>query len=141
MPAHVGADTGSGVRTAHGVGGAAFESLHQNRNRKGRRVGDEQVHVVGFAVELDHLTSSSVQTAASKAATFAQTSSRVPMRLSATYLSRSTPFIIVLVSDCRNSSNVDCCSRSRASSVVSAMHTTVCNPMVIASGSRPAGRA
>lgn len=40
-------------RTA--LGGAAFKPLHQSGDRQGGRIGNEQVHVVGFAVELDQL--------------------------------------------------------------------------------------
>ena len=46
----------AGAFTANGVGGAAaFESLHQGGAPQGGRVCDEQVHVVGFAVELSQL--------------------------------------------------------------------------------------
>jgi hypothetical protein len=55
VAAHPGADTGCGELMPHGVGGAAFGSLHEGGDRLGGRVGDEQVHVVGFAVELDQL--------------------------------------------------------------------------------------
>ena len=55
VSAHAGADTGAGIFTPHGVGGAAFEPLQQRRDRQGGRVVHERVHVVGFAVELDQL--------------------------------------------------------------------------------------
>ncbi len=55
MSAHAGADTGAGDLTAHRVGGATFEPLHQCGVRHSWRVGDEQVPVVGLAVEFDLL--------------------------------------------------------------------------------------
>ena len=55
MSAHAGADTGSGVFAPHGVGRAASEPLHGRGDGECGWVGDEQVHVVGFAVELDPL--------------------------------------------------------------------------------------
>ena len=42
-----------GEFAAHGVCGAAFESLNELRDRHGGWVSDEQVDVVGLAVELD----------------------------------------------------------------------------------------
>jgi hypothetical protein len=39
-------------RTAQAV---AFEPLDQRRDRQGWWIGDQQMHVVGFAVELDQL--------------------------------------------------------------------------------------
>ena len=55
MAAYAGADTRTGELAPDGVGGAAFEALGQNRNRQRGRVGDEQVQMVGFAVELNQL--------------------------------------------------------------------------------------
>jgi hypothetical protein len=55
VSAHACADTAPGVFAAHGVGCTPLEPLRQRRDRQGWRVGDEQVHVVGFAVELDQL--------------------------------------------------------------------------------------
>ncbi len=52
---------GAGGLARDAVGGAAFEALGENGDRQGGRVGDEQVHVVGFAVEFDELDSSSAQ--------------------------------------------------------------------------------
>ena len=63
MSAHAGADTRAGELAPDRMGGAAFETLHQDGDRQDGRVGDKQVHVVGFAVELDSSTSSSAQTA------------------------------------------------------------------------------
>jgi hypothetical protein len=51
----VGADTGLDVFAVHGVSRAALESLCQHGYRQCRRVGDEQVQVVGFAVEFHQL--------------------------------------------------------------------------------------
>jgi hypothetical protein len=48
-------DAGAGELAPGAVGGAVFEALGENGDRQGGRVGDEQVHVVGFAVELDQL--------------------------------------------------------------------------------------
>jgi hypothetical protein len=53
--AHVGADTAAGVFGAHRAGGTAFEPLRERRDGRGGRVVHEQVHVVGFAVELDSI--------------------------------------------------------------------------------------
>jgi hypothetical protein len=47
VAAHAGADTRTGE--------LAFEALHQGGDRQSGRVGDQQVHVVGLAVELDQL--------------------------------------------------------------------------------------
>lgn len=55
MSAHACADARAGVFAAYRVGGAAFESLNQGGDRQRGRVGDQQVHVVGFAVELDQI--------------------------------------------------------------------------------------
>jgi hypothetical protein len=55
VPGHTGANTRAGELAADRVGGATFEELGENRNRQGGRAGDEQVHVIGFAVELDQL--------------------------------------------------------------------------------------
>ena len=52
---HPGADTHPGVFAAHRVSGAALEALGENGNRQGGRVGDQQVRMVGLAVELDQL--------------------------------------------------------------------------------------
>ncbi len=43
------------VLAPHVAGRAAFEPLDQRRDRQGWWIGDQQMHVVGFAVELDHL--------------------------------------------------------------------------------------
>jgi hypothetical protein len=53
--AHAGADTGAGVFRSDRVGRVVFEPLNQRRDRQRRRVGHEQVHVVGFTVELHQL--------------------------------------------------------------------------------------
>jgi hypothetical protein len=50
---HAGADTNAGVFAADRVSGAAFEPSGQNGNRQRGWVCDQEVHVVGFAVELD----------------------------------------------------------------------------------------
>lgn len=55
MATHAGADTCAGEFATDGVGGAAFKTLGQNGYRECRRVGDQQMDVVGFAVELDQL--------------------------------------------------------------------------------------
>ena len=55
VSAHAGADTNTAVFAAHGVGGAAFESLGQNGNCQGGWIGQQKVDVVGFAVELHQL--------------------------------------------------------------------------------------
>ena len=55
MSAHAGADTAAGVFASHAVDGAAVEPLHQRGDSERGRVGDEQVHVVGFAVVIDEL--------------------------------------------------------------------------------------
>ena len=52
VAAHAGADDGAGELTPEALGGAAFEALGENENRQSGRVGDEPVHVVGFAVDL-----------------------------------------------------------------------------------------
>jgi hypothetical protein len=52
VAAHAGADTRTGEPAPDGEGRAAFEALGQNRNRQRGRVRDEQVLMVGFAVEL-----------------------------------------------------------------------------------------
>ena len=55
VSAHTGAETGVGEPTPDRVGGATCEPGHQCGGRHGWRVGDEQAHVVGLAVELDRL--------------------------------------------------------------------------------------
>jgi hypothetical protein len=45
----------AGVLAPHSVGRAAIEPLNQRRDRQGWWVGDAQMDVVGFAVELDQL--------------------------------------------------------------------------------------
>jgi len=57
VSAHAGADTRAGELTPHGVSRPALEPLHQNGNGQGWRVSDQQMHVVGFAVELHQLDS------------------------------------------------------------------------------------
>ena len=59
---HAGADAGAGEFSPCLVSGAAFEALHQSRNRRRGWIGDVQVHVIGFAVELDSLDASSAHT-------------------------------------------------------------------------------
>ena len=49
----MGTDAGAGVFAAYRVRGTSFESLNQGGDRQCGRVGDEQVNVVGFAVEVD----------------------------------------------------------------------------------------
>jgi hypothetical protein len=49
---HVGAHTGAGGLAPHRVSGSNLEALHQRGDRQAGWVGDQQVHVVGFAVEL-----------------------------------------------------------------------------------------
>lgn len=49
------ARTHAGVFTPDRVRGVAFEALGENRNRQSGWIRDRQVHVVGFAVELDQL--------------------------------------------------------------------------------------
>jgi hypothetical protein len=53
--AHAGADTLTGEFAPDRVSGMAFEALDQEGDRLSGGVSDEQVHVVGFAVELDQL--------------------------------------------------------------------------------------
>jgi len=55
VAAHAGAHTCAGEFPANGVSGAAFEAVHQRRDRQCGRISHEQVHVVGLAVELDQL--------------------------------------------------------------------------------------
>lgn len=55
VPAHAGANTHAGELTPDRVSGAAFEALGENRNRQSGWIRDQQVHVVGLAVELDQL--------------------------------------------------------------------------------------
>ena len=55
MSAHAGADTDAGELAPYRVSGAALEPLHQNGNRQGGRISDEQMDVVGFAVEFHQL--------------------------------------------------------------------------------------
>jgi hypothetical protein len=52
---HAGADTDAREFAAHRVCGASFEPGRQDAERQRWRVGDERVHVVGLAVELDPL--------------------------------------------------------------------------------------
>lgn len=55
MSAHAGADAGTGEFAAHRVGGAAFEPLGENGDRECGRISNQQVHVVGLAVELHQI--------------------------------------------------------------------------------------
>lgn len=55
MSAHAGAGTDAGVFAADRVSGAAFEALDRDGDRQGGRISDKEMHVVGFAVELDQL--------------------------------------------------------------------------------------
>jgi hypothetical protein len=53
VAAHAGADAGGGELPLDIVGGAVVEPLGENGDHPGGRVVDEQVHVVGLAVELN----------------------------------------------------------------------------------------
>ena len=53
VAAHAGADTHAGNLAPHRLSGTAFESLHQDGDRRSWRVVHEQMHVVSLAVELD----------------------------------------------------------------------------------------
>jgi len=64
----------SGVVLSHPAGGRALQPSHQFADRQGRWVADEQVHVIGFAVELDQLGPTS---AARSSQTCRSTASRV----------------------------------------------------------------
>lgn len=55
VAAHAGTDTCAGEFPTNGVGCAAFESLGENGYGECGRIGDQQVDMVGFAVELDQL--------------------------------------------------------------------------------------
>jgi hypothetical protein len=55
VSAHAGADELTGEFAAHSLSATAFEALERDGDRQGGRASDEQVHVVGFAVELDQL--------------------------------------------------------------------------------------
>jgi hypothetical protein len=46
VSAYAGADAGAGVLAVRGVGGAAFEPLHQGGDGQDRRIGDQQVQMV-----------------------------------------------------------------------------------------------
>ena len=52
MSAHAGADAGTGEFATHRVGGASLEALGKNGNRECGRISNQQMHVVGLAVEL-----------------------------------------------------------------------------------------
>lgn len=53
MATHTGTNTRAGEFAPYRVGGAALETLGKNGYRECRRVSDEHMDVVGFAVELD----------------------------------------------------------------------------------------
>ena len=53
MAAHAGTHTRAGEFAPYRVGGAALETLGKNGYRECSRVSDQQMDVVGFAVELD----------------------------------------------------------------------------------------
>jgi flavin-binding protein dodecin len=55
VSAHAGADAGADELAPDAVGGAGFKPLDKNGNREWGRVSDQQMHVVGFAVELYQL--------------------------------------------------------------------------------------
>ena len=56
VAAHAGADAAADEFVSpHCVGGATIQALYECRDCHCGRVGDEKVHVVGFAVELDQL--------------------------------------------------------------------------------------
>ncbi len=56
MSAHVGANTSAGEFSSYLVCGSAFEPLGENRYRERGWIRDQEVNVVGFAVEFDQLS-------------------------------------------------------------------------------------